>query len=77
MGSLGKYKDEKDVSGIFVSNCTLKNTTFGVRIKTWADSPPSQATGIHFQDIVLDSVKNPIIIDQFYGSKKNKKVISN
>ncbi|XP_023549399.1 exopolygalacturonase clone GBGE184-like [Cucurbita pepo subsp. pepo] len=73
VGSLGKYKDEKDVSGIFVSNCTLKNTTFGVRIKTWADSPPSQATGIHFQDIVLDSVKNPIIIDQFYGSKKNKK----
>lgn len=72
VGSLGKYDDEKEVHGIFVSNCTIRNTTNGVRIKTWAASPPGQATRITFQDIVLDSVRNPIIIDQTYGSKKKK-----
>lgn len=74
VGSLGKYDDEKEVHGIFVSNCTIRNTTNGVRIKTWAASPPGQATRITFQDIVLDSVRNPIIIDQTYGSKKKKAV---
>ncbi|KAA0046656.1 exopolygalacturonase clone [Cucumis melo var. makuwa] len=72
VGSLGKYKDEKEVRGIFVSNCTIRNTTNGVRIKTWAASPPGQATRITFQDIVLDKVRNPIIIDQTYGSKKKR-----
>lgn len=68
VGSLGKYKDEGDVSGIVVSNCTLSNTTNGVRIKTWAGSPPSQASSITFEDIIMNSVKNPVIIDQKYGS---------
>lgn len=76
VGSLGKYDDEKEVHGILVTNCTLRNTTNGVRIKTWAASPPGQASGITFQDIVLDSVRNPIIVDQEYGSKK-KKAVSN
>ncbi|XP_021280857.1 exopolygalacturonase clone GBGE184 [Herrania umbratica] len=71
IGSLGKYKDEKDVSGIVVKNCTLSNTTNGARIKTWPGSPPSQASSITFQDIVMDMVQNPIIIDQNYGSHKS------
>ncbi|XVF22171.1 hypothetical protein REPUB_Repub12eG0150700 [Reevesia pubescens] len=70
VGSLGKYKDEEDVSGIVVTNCTLSKTDNGVRIKTYAGSPPSQASNIIFQDIVMDMVKNPIIIDQNYGSSK-------
>ena len=71
VGSLGKYDDEKDVSGVVVSNCTLRDTTNGVRIKTYSGSPPSKASGITFQDIIMDVVKNPIIIDQKYGSHKS------
>ncbi|XP_011006467.1 PREDICTED: exopolygalacturonase clone GBGE184-like [Populus euphratica] len=69
VGSLGKYKNEEDVSGIVVTNCTLFNTTNGVRIKSYAASDPSQALNITFKDITMDSVKNPIIIDQKYGSR--------
>ncbi|KAF2289145.1 hypothetical protein GH714_029093 [Hevea brasiliensis] len=71
IGSLGKYPDEKDVKGILVTNCTLTKTENGIRIKTWAGSPPSQATALTFRDIVMDEVRNPIIIDQSYGSKSN------
>lgn len=74
VGSLGKYNNEKEVHGILVTNCTIKNTTNGVRIKTWSASPPGVASRITFQDIILDAVKNPIIIDQTYGSKKKKEV---
>ncbi|KAJ8766861.1 hypothetical protein K2173_009202 [Erythroxylum novogranatense] len=67
IGSLGKYPDEKDVKRIMVSNCTLKGTTNGLRIKTWGGSPPSQATDVTFKDINMENVENPIIIDQSYG----------
>ncbi|CBI36886.3 unnamed protein product, partial [Vitis vinifera] len=72
IGSLGKYPNEKDVVGIHVTNCTLNGTTNGARIKTWPGSPPSQASSIIFQDIVMNSVKNPILIDQKYGSHTGK-----
>ncbi|XP_057965517.1 exopolygalacturonase-like [Malania oleifera] len=74
IGSLGKYKDEEDVKGITVKNCTLTKTTNGARIKTWPGSSPSTASSISFEDIVMDSVKNPIIIDQkYWSSSKNSK----
>ncbi|BBN67497.1 Pectin lyase-like superfamily protein, partial [Prunus dulcis] len=67
IGSLGKYKEEKDVTGIIVKNCTLANTENGVRIKTFPDSPsPSTASGIHYEDIIMVNVSNPILIDQLY-----------
>ncbi|KAB5537354.1 hypothetical protein DKX38_014887 [Salix brachista] len=71
VGSLGKYPDEKDVRGVIVTNCTLRNANNGVRIKTWGGSAPSQASNILFEDIIMDNVKNPIIIDQAYGSKSS------
>ncbi|KAK9725591.1 hypothetical protein RND81_05G155600 [Saponaria officinalis] len=69
IGSLGKYEDEEDVRGVQVKNCTLRDTTNGLRIKTFPYKPnvlPIQASGFLFQDIVLQNVKNPIIIDQEY-----------
>nr|CAD1831240.1 unnamed protein product [Ananas comosus var. bracteatus] len=67
IGSLGKYPGEKDVVGLTVRNCTLTGTTNGLRIKTWQSAPsPSSASDFHFEDIVMNNVYNPIIIDQKY-----------
>ncbi|KAK8470198.1 hypothetical protein PHAVU_004G097300 [Phaseolus vulgaris] len=67
VGSLGKYPNEKPVEDFFVSNCILNNTDNGVRIKTWPDTPATiTVTGMHFEDIKMINVKNPIIIDQEY-----------
>ncbi|CAN8255606.1 unnamed protein product [Cochlearia groenlandica] len=66
IGSLGKNKDEKEVGRITIKNCTINGTDNGVRIKTWPTSPPSQASNITFDDIVMVNVSNPIIIDQEY-----------
>ncbi|XP_068319615.1 exopolygalacturonase-like [Pyrus communis] len=67
VGSLGKYPDERDVSGLVVKDCTMTGTTNGIRIKTWANSPGSSAaTNMTFENIVMNNVTNPIIIDQSY-----------
>ncbi|XP_052176953.1 exopolygalacturonase clone GBGE184-like [Diospyros lotus] len=76
IGSLGQRENEDSVRGVTVTNCTLSNTTNGARIKTWHDSPAIEASGIVFEDIVMNGVKNPIIIDQHYGAK-NKPGASN
>ncbi|KAJ3683680.1 hypothetical protein LUZ60_013907 [Juncus effusus] len=66
IGSLGKYKDEENVANIHVKNCTVTGTSNGLRIKTWPGSPPSEAFNITFEDVALNNVSYPIIIDQSY-----------
>ncbi|PIA44307.1 hypothetical protein AQUCO_01700128v1 [Aquilegia coerulea] len=66
IGSLGKYPNERDVQGVHVKNCTIEGTDNGVRVKTWPGSPPSKAFNFTFEDIIVNNVKNPIIIDQEY-----------
>ncbi|QCE07914.1 galacturan 1 [Vigna unguiculata] len=67
IGSLGKYKEEESVDGITIKGCTLKGTTNGVRIKTWPNEPGTiTVTNMRFEDITMDNVMNPIIIDQEY-----------
>nr|GLL24207.1 exopolygalacturonase clone GBGA483-like [Ipomoea trifida] len=66
IGSLGKYPNEKPVLGVTVKNCTLTGTTNGARIKTWPGSPVSSASNMHFEDIIMNNVTNPILIDQQY-----------
>ncbi|KAK8934476.1 hypothetical protein KSP39_PZI014735 [Platanthera zijinensis] len=67
IGSLGRDKEEGDVTGISVKNCTFADTTNGVRIKTWEASPtPSSAYNLKFEDLVMRNVDNPIVIDQKY-----------
>ncbi|OMO63897.1 Glycoside hydrolase, family 28 [Corchorus capsularis] len=72
VGSLGRTKGEGPVNGVLVKDCTLSQTTNGVRIKTFSKSTPNQASGIVFQDIVMDKVQNPILIDQNYGTSRKK-----
>ncbi|KAK1310189.1 hypothetical protein QJS10_CPA08g01170 [Acorus calamus] len=66
VGSLGKYPGEADVSQVLVRNCTLTGTMNGVRIKTWQDSNVLKARDFTFEDIIMNDVYNPIIIDQRY-----------
>ncbi|KAJ4958940.1 hypothetical protein NE237_026051 [Protea cynaroides] len=66
VGSLGKYKGEAEVNGIFVRNSTFINTQNGVRIKTWPSSPVGTATNIVFEDLIMNNVSNPVILDQEY-----------
>lgn len=66
VGSLGKYPGEQPVVGVIVRNCTLVNTMNGLRVKTWPNSFNGIASGLHFQDIIMDNVSNPVLIDQDY-----------
>ncbi|GER44949.1 pectin lyase-like superfamily protein [Striga asiatica] len=67
IGSLGKGAQEKDVTGIYIKNCTFKQTQNGVRVKTWPSAPATlKVSNLHFEDLIMDNVSNPIIIDQEY-----------
>lgn len=66
VGSLGKYPKEDDVVGLTIRNCTFNGTSNGLRVKTWAPSQASTASDFTFQDIAMNSVENPILIDQNY-----------
>nr|POF10834.1 exopolygalacturonase [Quercus suber] len=66
IGNLGRYQNEEPVSGIKVTGAILSNTNNGVRIKTWPASPSGVTSDIHFEDVVMNNVANPIINDQNY-----------
>ncbi|CAI9760508.1 unnamed protein product [Fraxinus pennsylvanica] len=56
VGSLGKGETEEDVTGIYVKNCTFIGT----------QNATLKITDLHYEDIIMDNVENPIIIDQEY-----------
>ncbi|KAJ0076951.1 hypothetical protein Patl1_35977 [Pistacia atlantica] len=65
--SLGRYQNEGDVRELVVRDSILTKTLNDIRIKTWANSPGgSVATNMTFENIVMNDVTNPIIIDQAY-----------
>ncbi|KAL2327030.1 hypothetical protein Fmac_020457 [Flemingia macrophylla] len=65
IGSLGARESKEFVSGVKVNGAKFSGTTNGVRIKTWQGGSGS-ANSIQFQNIQMDNVTNPIIIDQNY-----------
>ncbi|XP_051143101.1 polygalacturonase-like [Andrographis paniculata] len=65
IGSLGSGNSEEYVSDVVVNRAKLSGTTNGVRIKTWQGGSGS-ASNIKFQNIQMQNVHNPIIIDQQY-----------
>ncbi|OMO92658.1 Glycoside hydrolase, family 28 [Corchorus olitorius] len=66
VGSLGGSPGDDNVSGLVVKHCTFSGTDNGVRIKTWESPYKSIASNFTFEDIVMDKVRNPIIVDQTY-----------
>ena len=66
VGSLGRYDNELPVEGVYVKDSTLTNTLNGVRIKSWPAKTAGRASDLHFDNINMQNVGNPIIIDQEY-----------
>ncbi|KAK5843100.1 hypothetical protein PVK06_005531 [Gossypium arboreum] len=61
IGSLGLFKNEEPVNGVIVKNCTMTNTSNGVRIKTWPGAEPGTCSNIHFEDITVTNKLSKII----------------
>ncbi|CAN6453127.1 unnamed protein product [Victoria cruziana] len=65
IGSLGKDNSTAAVIGVVLDDAVLTGTANGVRIKTWQGAS-GYLRGVRFQNVRMNSVRNPIIIDQFY-----------
>ncbi|GFZ10679.1 pectin lyase-like superfamily protein [Actinidia rufa] len=63
---LGWDLKEPGVQNVTVKTVTFTDTTNGVRIKTWGRPSNGFVKGVVFQHLLMDNVKNPIIIDQNY-----------
>jgi polygalacturonase len=65
--SIGSIKSGAKVSGVHVSNTTIKNSENGIRIKTYDDATDASVTDITYKDITLIGIeKFGIIIQQDY-----------
>ncbi|XP_020274586.1 polygalacturonase At1g48100-like [Asparagus officinalis] len=69
IGSLGKANTRACVTNITVHNAIIKHSDNGVRIKTWQGGSGS-VSSITFDNIRMDTVRNPIMIDQYYCLSK-------
>ncbi|KAF6153692.1 hypothetical protein GIB67_000925 [Kingdonia uniflora] len=66
IGSLGSLEKEEAVHGITVRNCTFTGTENGIRIERWHSSIFSFASNMIFEDLIMNHVKHPILIDEPY-----------
>ncbi|PIA57917.1 hypothetical protein AQUCO_00500082v1, partial [Aquilegia coerulea] len=66
IGSMGRARKEETVTGVLVKTCTFTGTENGVRIKTWPGGSGGTASNLIFDDLIMNNVKNPIVIDQEY-----------
>ena len=70
IGSLGKQGSRACVSNITVRNAVIRHSANGVRIKTWQGGSGS-VSAVRFENVRMDAVRNPIIIDQYYCLTKS------
>lgn len=69
IGSLGVHNSQACVANITVRNTVIRHSDNGVRIKTWQGGTGS-VTGLTFDTIYMEDVRNCIIIDQYYCLSK-------
>ncbi|KAJ4711085.1 Pectin lyase-like superfamily protein [Melia azedarach] len=65
IGSLGKDNSTGIVTKVVLDTAYLRETTNGLRIKTWQGGS-GYVCGVRFENVRMEDVANPIIIDQFY-----------
>ncbi|KAL2935311.1 hypothetical protein RDABS01_018429 [Bienertia sinuspersici] len=65
IGSLGNHNSRACVHNITVKDCFFKETSNGVRIKTWQGGSGA-VSGVTYDNLRMETVRNPIIIDQYY-----------
>ncbi|XP_022897298.1 polygalacturonase At1g48100-like [Olea europaea var. sylvestris] len=70
IGSLGIRNSRACVSNITVTDSVIKHSDNGVRIKTWQGGFGA-VSKVTFKNIHMDTVRNPIIIDQYYCNTKS------
>ncbi|KAM6546906.1 hypothetical protein CsatB_027642 [Cannabis sativa] len=66
IGSLAKNMEEEGVQNVTVNQIIFTGTQNGIRIKSWAKLSNGFVESVHFSNIVMRNVQNPIIIDQNY-----------
>lgn len=71
IGSLGIKNSRACVSNITVTDSLIKHSDNGLRIKTWQGGYGT-VSSVAFHNIVMDTVRNPIIIDQYYCNTNTK-----
>ncbi|KAE9599203.1 hypothetical protein Lal_00043847 [Lupinus albus] len=69
IGSLGVHNSKACVSNLTVRNTNIRESDNGLRIKTWQGGTGS-VTGLKFENIQMENVRNCIIIDQYYCLSK-------
>lgn len=68
--SIGSIKTGKIVNGAQISNCTIRRSENGVRIKTYDDATSASVTGVSYKDITLEDIeKFGIVIQQDYRNE--------
>ncbi|WVZ87107.1 hypothetical protein U9M48_033799 [Paspalum notatum var. saurae] len=65
IGSLGVHNSQACVSNVTVRNAVIRNSDNGLRIKTWQGGMGA-VSGITFDTVTMDNVRNCIIVDQYY-----------
>ncbi|KAH6775123.1 Pectin lyase-like superfamily protein [Perilla frutescens var. hirtella] len=65
IGSLGKNNSTGIVEKILLDTAFVRDTTNGLRIKTWQGGS-GYVREVRYQNVRMENVSNPIIIDQFY-----------
>ncbi|XP_047311093.1 polygalacturonase-like [Impatiens glandulifera] len=66
IGSLARDYSEGGVQNVTLTNSVFTASENGLRIKTWARPTTAFVKNIHYRNIVMKNVHNPIIIDQDY-----------
>ncbi|KAI4304242.1 hypothetical protein MLD38_039784 [Melastoma candidum] len=70
IGSLGRQNSHACVSNITMRDSVIRRSANGVRIKTWQGGSGA-VSGVTFNNIHMDMVRNPIIVDQYYCLNKS------
>ncbi|KAL6624750.1 hypothetical protein ACP70R_032071 [Stipagrostis hirtigluma subsp. patula] len=65
IGSLGVHNSQACVADVRVRNVVIRESDNGLRIKTWQGGTGA-VSGVAFDGVLMENVRNCIIVDQYY-----------